>query len=145
LLIYVLTAGYHSGVMPVISMGLCPGFASGRIITTPTRELSNTIVILVTPNRLDNGYRDYSEADLQLLLRIKLLRLLHVSVDEIKELKDGNKSLSEIISKQFDELEKEKQEVSYAQDICHAMKEDKASFSDLDVKKYLEGIELRTK
>lgn len=100
---------------------------------------------LITPKRLDNGYRDYSEADLQLLLRIKLLRLLHVSVDEIKELKDGSKSLIEIISKQVDELEREKQAVSYAQDICHVMKEDKVSFSDLDAKKYLEGIEQRSK
>ncbi|MDD4296995.1 MAG: MerR family transcriptional regulator [Ruminiclostridium sp.] len=100
---------------------------------------------LINPNRLDNGYRDYSEADLQLLLRVKLLRSLHISIDEIKELKDGNVNLQDTISKQIKELEKEKQGVSYAQNVCRIMQEDKVSFTDLDAKKYLDGIERTTR
>ena len=39
---------------------------------------------LVHPARRKNGYRDYSEADLEILEKIKLLRRLGVSVEELK-------------------------------------------------------------
>jgi len=44
---------------------------------------------ILTAKRLKNGYRDYSEADVQVLLRVRLLRSLHISLDEIKALRDG--------------------------------------------------------
>ena len=39
---------------------------------------------LITPERRPNGYRDYSEEDLAVLQRVKLLRSLHMSLEEIK-------------------------------------------------------------
>ena len=95
---------------------------------------------LVSPKRMDNGYRDYSEVDLQILLRIKLLRSLHISLDEIKALHDGSRDLAGTISRQIAKLDQEKQDVSYAQDVCNAIQEEKVSFADLDAKKYLDGI-----
>ncbi len=95
---------------------------------------------LITPQRMDNGYRDYSEEDLQILLRIKLLRSLHISLEEIKALKDGNRDLLETLSNQIMSLEQEKQGASYAQDVCRAMQEDGVAFVNLDAKKYLDGI-----
>lgn len=95
---------------------------------------------LITPKRMDNGYRDYSEDDLQILLRIKLLRSLHISLDEIKALKDGSKDLADTLSKQIAKLDQEKQDASYAQDVCRAMQEDRVAFADLDAKRYLDGI-----
>ena len=50
---------------------------------------------LLTPARARNGYRDYSEADLAVLEKIKLLRRLGVPVEELKELRRGSRSLSE--------------------------------------------------
>lgn len=94
----------------------------------------------ITPKRMDNGYRDYSEEDLQILLRIKLLRSLHITLDEIKALQDGSKDLAETLSKQITKLDEEKQDASYAQDVCRAMQEDRVAFRDLDAKKYLDGI-----
>ena len=44
---------------------------------------------LLSPKRLDNGYRDYSEAELELLLRIRLLRDIHLPLDEIRALETG--------------------------------------------------------
>ena len=41
---------------------------------------------LLTAQRLPNGYRDYTEEDVQTLLRIRLLRSLHVSLDDIRAL-----------------------------------------------------------
>lgn len=96
---------------------------------------------LVTPRRLENGYRDYSQDDLALLLRIKLLRSLHIPLDEIKALREGGRDLSDTLEGQIKKLEKEKQDVSYAQDVCRAMRADRAAFSSLDAAKYLEGID----
>ncbi|MFA6984114.1 MAG: MerR family transcriptional regulator [Sedimentibacter sp.] len=100
---------------------------------------------LITPKRLDNGYRDYSEDDLQILLRIKLLRSLHISLDEIKELKYGSKNLMDTLSYQIVRLEREKQDISYARDVCQTMKEDRVSFADLDAKKYIDEINQKIK
>lgn len=95
---------------------------------------------LIAPKRLDNGYRDYSEEDLQILLRIKLLRSLHISLDEINDLKNGSKNLTDMLSKQIIRLDQEKQEASYAQDVCRAMQVDSVTFAELDARKYLEEI-----
>lgn len=95
---------------------------------------------LITPKCMDNGYRDYSEEDLLVVLRIKLLRSLHISLDEIKKLKDGSKDLSDTLAKQIANLEQEKQDASYAQNVCRAMQEERAAFANLDAAKYLEDI-----
>ncbi len=95
---------------------------------------------LLTTKRLENGYRDYSEEDLQVLLRIKLLRSLHISLDEIKLLIKGSKDLSETLSEQIEKLETEKNNASYAQKVCRAIKEEKTTFSNLDATQYLDRI-----
>ena len=40
---------------------------------------------LIHPKRLENGYREYGEEDLQALYKIKLLRSLGATVEEVKE------------------------------------------------------------
>lgn len=95
---------------------------------------------LITPKRMTNGYREYTEDDLQVLLRIKLLRSLHISLDEIRGLKDGYKDLADTLSKQIAKLGQEKQDASYAQEVCRAMQKDRVAFDYLDAKKYLDGI-----
>ena len=45
---------------------------------------------LISPVRQENGYRDYSEKDLEDLEKIKLLRALDLSVEAIREAKAGN-------------------------------------------------------
>jgi DNA-binding transcriptional MerR regulator len=95
---------------------------------------------LLTAKRMDNGYRDYSEDDLQILLRIKLLRSLHISLDEIRALKDGSQDLADTLSRQIVKLEQEKRDASYAQDVCRTIQQDKVTFADLDALKYLEDI-----
>ncbi len=96
---------------------------------------------LLSPKRLENGYRDYSDEDLEILLKIKLLRSLHISLDEIKGLKEGEKKLSTILGQQISSLEGEKKDLSYAQDICRTIKEENTEFRSLDAKKYLENID----
>ncbi len=95
---------------------------------------------LIAPKRLENGYRDYSEEDLRILQSIKLLRGLHISLDEIKALQTHDKELSDILSQQVRRLEQEKEDASYAQEVCLAMQEDRVSFDTLDAEKYLAGV-----
>ncbi len=53
---------------------------------------------LIVPERAENGYRIYSEADVKVLLKVKLLRQLGVSLPKIKSLQKGSGNFSEILS-----------------------------------------------
>ena len=44
---------------------------------------------LIAPVRRENKYRDYSEEDLETLLRVALLRSLGFSLEEIRRLQSG--------------------------------------------------------
>ncbi len=45
-----------------------------------------TLEGLISPLVLDNGYRDFSENDIEVLNKISVLRKLDISVDEIKSI-----------------------------------------------------------
>ena len=49
---------------------------------------------LIAPARRENKYRDYSEEDLETLLRVALLRSLGFSLDEIRRLQSGELELA---------------------------------------------------
>lgn len=96
---------------------------------------------LINPLRQENGYREFTEDDLETLLRIKLLRSIHVPLSEIKALMDGEISLMEILDHQIDVLENEKGDIGFAQNLCLVMKEEEASLYHLNAKKYLNQLE----
>ena len=48
---------------------------------------------LMVPKRNANGHREYSENDVEELNKIKLLRMLYISIEEIKEVKFWNYNL----------------------------------------------------
>lgn len=95
---------------------------------------------LLSPDRSENGYRDYSEDDLAILKRIKLLRSLQISLEEIRLLQAGDVELSDTLAKKFSELEQVKRDANYAQEICVAMRNDNITYSTLDAQKYLDRI-----
>lgn len=95
---------------------------------------------LITARRLDNGYRDYSEDDLRVLLRVKLLRSLHIPLDEIKSLRQGSADLSGTLALQIEALERERRDAACAQEVCRIMRADNADFASLDAAKYLAVI-----
>ncbi len=96
---------------------------------------------LISPIRMENGYREFTEEDLETLLRIKLLRSIHVPLSEIKSLMDGEVSLTQILDQQMDVLGNEKEDIGFAQDICRMMKAEEASLLNLDAKKYLDQLD----
>ncbi len=99
---------------------------------------------LISPIRMENGYREFTEDDLETLLRIKLLRSIHVPLSEIKALIGGEVSLSKILDQQIHVLGDEKEDIGFAQEICLKMKEEESSLFNLDAKKYLDQLDEKT-
>lgn len=99
---------------------------------------------LLTPTRLENGYRDYSEENLAALLRIRLLRGLHVPLDEIRALQDGGRTLGEVMERQIDALAREKDQLGQAAELCRVLRSDGASYDTLDAPRYLALLDAGT-
>ena len=55
---------------------------------------------LLRPARNSNGYRNYSEEDLNTLQKIRLLRTLHLSLEDIRSVSLGQNTLTEVPSSQ---------------------------------------------
>ncbi len=92
---------------------------------------------LLNPKRLENGYRDYSEYDVQMLKKIKLLRQLGLSVDKIRALQQGNEDLSAAIAHQMAYHSSQIEEHRRCRAVCEAMRNDGAAFASLDAERYL--------
>lgn len=92
---------------------------------------------LITPVRSENGYRSYSEADVELLLKVKLLRQLGVSLFKIKNLQQGSDEFSTVLQEQIEILEQRIQDDTYAKFVCKQMQNDGVQFATLDSLRYL--------
>ena len=96
---------------------------------------------LLTPARMKNGYRDYSEEDLALLEKIKLLRRLGVSVQELKELRAGQAELSAVLDRRLAELQGERLSQQRVETVCGALRRSGETFSTLNAPKYLSDLD----
>lgn len=96
---------------------------------------------LLAPIRGANKYRDYSEEDLETLKKIKLLRSLHFSLEEIKALQSGSRELSEVLDRQLARLQQEKTQIEQSQEICRVMRDDGVRYKTLDAQRYLGILE----
>ena len=73
---------------------------------------------LLSPHRNENGYREYSAEDQETLERIRLLRIVGVSIEEIRLLQSGEKQLTDVLAHSLKMLEKKQNETIAAQRIC---------------------------
>ena len=96
---------------------------------------------LLAPERDTNGYRDYSERDLEALQRIKLLRTLRISLEEIKSIANGQHNLVEALDAHLLTLENESLQVEQAQKLCRLMRDDNVQYASLDAQYYLEYLQ----
>ena len=78
---------------------------------------------LFTPERKPNGYRDYSGEDLTTLLRVRLLRALGVSLEDIKAVQAGTLPLPEALGRHLDQLAEDKDKLTRAEGVCREMRE----------------------
>lgn len=96
---------------------------------------------LLLPRREENGYRDYTEADLQELEKIKLLRMLEVPLEEIRLVQSGQRTLSIVLEKQLVQLSKEQAQLDRVQTVCQEVFDAGTSYAALDAGYYLDNLE----
>ena len=96
---------------------------------------------LITPERKENGYRDYTEENLNHLMKIKLLRQLGMSLDKIKQLQQGSVGLQIVLTEQIRILERQIKEAQQARLVCLRMQADRVSYGNMDVQHYLNVLQ----
>ncbi len=74
---------------------------------------------LICPNILENGYRDFSEQDMEILKKIALFRRLGLSIFEIKSVLANPNELKSILYKKTLELEQEKVKQDILKRLCN--------------------------
>ena len=97
---------------------------------------------LLTPGRNnDNGYRDYSDADVAWLKKIKLLRMLDVPIEEILRLKSGALTLEDAMGRHMIQLQRRQANLEAAQGVCAQIKDSRSQLDALDADGVLESME----
>ncbi|MCM1100168.1 MAG: MerR family transcriptional regulator [Clostridium sp.] len=98
---------------------------------------------LIEPSRNEqNGYRDYSEKDIENIRKIAYLRTLQISVEDIRNIISGKVSLTEIIEKQVATIQTQTEDLNKAKIMCERLLESgNVSFDELQVEKYVEDLE----
>ena len=94
----------------------------------------------VNPARSENGYRNYLEADVELLQKIKLLRQLGFGLDEIKNLQQGRATFSNLLSQQITVLNQQIREHEAAMQVCLIMQQEQVSFENMNYSRYWDMI-----
>lgn len=97
----------------------------------------------LSPERRENGYRDYSEEDLETLKRIKLLRLLGVSLADIKAAKEGSLPLEELMTRRLSGIAQERTALGQSEAVCRELREAQVRYEDLDAQRYLDELTRR--
>ena len=95
----------------------------------------------IAPARRENGYRDYSEADLELLLRLKLLRSLGMPLSEIHGLQKGELGLSAAMERHMGRLALEHRELTSSEAVCRDIFRSGEEFACLDAERWLSELE----
>ncbi len=99
---------------------------------------------LVTPGREPgNGYRSYSQADVERLRRIKLLRKLDVPLAEIREMLEGRKTLAEGMGQQLERLNARRKDLDEAIGFCTVLEKASGNLEELDVEQTLARLAAR--
>ncbi|MCQ2539053.1 MAG: MerR family transcriptional regulator [Acetatifactor sp.] len=96
---------------------------------------------LIAPTREGNGYRDYSDEDVEKLKKIIILRKIGMPVEEISDLFDGAQSMNEALDTNIANLQKQMEELKGALKLSQRMKEDAVEVSSMDVNTYWNTIE----
>ena len=80
---------------------------------------------LITPGREPgNGYRSYSQTDVERLRRIKLLRKLDVPLAEIREMLEGQSTLAEGMNRQLERLSTRRKDLEEAIGFCTLLRQE---------------------
>ena len=96
---------------------------------------------LLHPERnKENGYRDYSEEDVELLLKIKFLRKLSLPIEEIKMIQSKRLTLEDALKRHLITLEREEKNLQKISELCRMISREDVSYDTLDASACLERI-----
>lgn len=95
---------------------------------------------LLTPGRDPNGYRNYTNNDLDVLKRIRLLRTLHLSIEDIRSLSRGELRLTDVLTEHLRTLDAQQKELEASAGICRQLCLEQASYGNLDAQRWLDQI-----
>lgn len=99
---------------------------------------------LIEPSRNDkNGYRDYSEKDVENIIKIAYLRTLEISIEDIRNIISDKVPLAETIKKQTTAIQTQIEGLNKAKIMCERMLESgNISFDELQVEKYVADLDI---
>lgn len=99
---------------------------------------------LIEPSRNDkNGYRDYSEKDVENIIKIAYLRTLEISIEDIRNIVSDKVPLAEMIKKQTTAIQTQIEGLNKAKIMCERMLESgNISFDELQVEKYVADLDI---
>ena len=97
---------------------------------------------LLTPRRnSENGYRDYGEAEVETLRRIKLLRKLGFPLEEIRQMQTGSRTVGDGMRRHLVTLEREQENLRSAAQLCAGLTDCAEKLDALDAQSLLEKME----
>lgn len=92
---------------------------------------------LLAPKRnVQNNYREYTPEDVEILERVKFLRMLGVSIEDIRRFQKKECTIAELMERREQELEEELRQVSEVREVCRVVKENGTDFGSLDLSLY---------
>ena len=96
---------------------------------------------LLHPRRnKENGYRDYAQAEVDMLMRIKLLRKLGLPLEEIRRLQAGQCTVGDAMRRHLVTLERERSNVEQAIALCAELQDVRQNLDALDARQILERM-----
>lgn len=98
---------------------------------------------LIEPSRNEkNGYRDYSENDVENIKKIAYLRTLGISIEDIRRIMSEKVTLQEMVEKQNEVLKNQVIDLDKARFMCEKMLEEESiSYEKLQVEQYVTELE----
>lgn len=97
---------------------------------------------LLSPRRnSENGYREYSDGDVQILRRIKLLRKLGIPIEEIRQMFAGVHTVGDGMRRHLVSLEREQRNLEQSISLCQQLQSMDCPVSELDTDGILARME----
>lgn len=98
---------------------------------------------LIEPLRNDkNGYRDYSEQDIENIKKIAYLRTLEIPIEDIRYIMSDKVSLMEVIEKQTVIIQEQIEGLNRAKTMCERMlAAGNVSFDEMRIEKYVTDLQ----
>lgn len=97
---------------------------------------------LLTPRRnSENGYREYGEAEVEILRQIKLMRKLGVPLEEIRKMQSGGHTVGDGMRRHLVSLEREQHNLEQAMELCRLLKDREERLDALDAEALLEQMD----